>query len=290
MEQFDTTSSQHGKKQRRWRICLAVSLVAVVLWFLVVDKSLFLEGCYDCQCIKNVVEYRVFGVRAFSGEQFDHVSNLQQIARDFGHPCQHFRSYRVHRIRFWGLLVPALPAISGCTGIASETRDYEERVQPAIFRLRHEDPSVGPRLRDALRDRDLEYIHHVYGLIGLGSKISLEDRREFKRLYADYLRHRQSPEVQVRSEVATYVDCEAVRKIREAGWRYVPLVIGKINREDSFLAWVLEDITGVDFRDILQRYAGDGPRDADAQADAWVRWWREEGKGMHAEWLASRER
>ena len=64
-------------KYRRIAKLVVIILSLTVVWFATVDKSWFLEGCYDCQYQGDILEYRVFGVAVHkTGNEYHHSAGL----------------------------------------------------------------------------------------------------------------------------------------------------------------------------------------------------------------------
>lgn len=171
--------SEQQDAPRSPKLKLLLSLVATMaVWFVAVDRSVYVEGCYDCGTTWDVFEYRLFGVPLIKSGS-ESTSYLQVVASDLGQPCSHFRYYRVHRCRYWGMLICAFPCEHGVTGPYLGTPDnYESEIKARVVAIGKEDPSVGKRFEDALVQHDQAYIRCVLQQVGLIESPASGDARK----------------------------------------------------------------------------------------------------------------
>lgn len=108
-------------------------------------------------------------------------------------------------------------------------------------------------------------------------KADEQDRREFRELFTAYHVHSDNPRVKASSNERDYLDCEAVRKMVEDGWRFVPIVIACAKDGDPFLPTLLSEMTGVK----LNLKKGE-LHTLGNQARLWLEWWEAEGNVEYA--------
>jgi hypothetical protein len=133
---------------RRGRLILlraAVGMLALgVLWFVAVDRSLFVENCGCCHTSWYISQYRVYGV-PIREETITYQTTFARIAEDLGVPCPH-ELRRWHKYRFWGLLHCASPAISGTLRLDGPDW-YDERKAQVVRLMARSDPDSAEEYR-----------------------------------------------------------------------------------------------------------------------------------------------
>ena len=106
-------------------IALVITLFCVVVWFLAVDESWFVDTCPECRWSADVLQIRVIGVPIRERRvSFD--SLIYLISQDLDIPCHHGQLSRFHRRRWWGLIICYAPCYTGTVGIVDDTRWYGE--------------------------------------------------------------------------------------------------------------------------------------------------------------------
>ena len=110
-------------KKRRIAILLLVVILSVVLWFLGIDRSWFVEGCDDCNFTRDVVQYRILGIPIHEIVREYHPV-YARVASDLGAPCLHQHHFRWHKHRWWGLCYCAWPCINGIFYLGADDSWY----------------------------------------------------------------------------------------------------------------------------------------------------------------------
>ena len=124
-----------GIKMRRKHIIFAGAAVAVMLvWFLGVDRSWFVENCPSCGFGRDILQYRVFGAPIHERVQED-TTLLQRVAQDLGAACAHPKLERWHKYRWWGLCICACPRISGTHRMGGDMSWYNDTVAAKVRQL-----------------------------------------------------------------------------------------------------------------------------------------------------------
>lgn len=135
---------------------LAGVLALAAMWFLTVDGSWFVEDCDYCHMGWDVMQYRVCGV-VIHERRLPSETIMAKIAEDLGVPCPH-KVRRWHKYRFWGLVYPACPAISGIYRIGDDREWYDERAAELVRLMGRENPDLAREYRQkVLLDFDGAY-------------------------------------------------------------------------------------------------------------------------------------
>ncbi|MCP3998108.1 MAG: hypothetical protein GY722_24060 [bacterium] len=94
--------------------------------------------------------------------------------------------------------------------------------------------------------------------------------KTFDQLYAELEEYRETPPVSISSGIDDHNDCEAFREIVRRGDEFLPQIVEKIEEGDFFLNQAMEQITGIDIREIFPDEPTLGEQDA---SRLWLRWW-----------------
>lgn len=130
------------------------SFALVAIWFLAVDWSWFWEHCPDCDCHKDIAQYRVLGIPVCS-QVYDEPTATQRILSDLGVPCEHANLQRCHD-RFWGATFLASHRIPCLILVDDYPHDYTEDM---ATKLRHWGAGCPQR---AIQLHDLVIRQHKY--------------------------------------------------------------------------------------------------------------------------------
>ncbi len=94
--------------------------------------------------------------------------------------------------------------------------------------------------------------------------------KTFDQLYAELEEYRETPSVSISSRTDDHNDCEAFREIVRRGDEFLPQIVEKIEEGDFFLNQAMEQITGINIREIFPDEPTLGEQDASL---LWLRWW-----------------
>jgi len=142
---------------KKLKIFIPICLVLVLVWFLGVDRSWFVETCGDCYSSRDVIQYRFLTV-PFSERVVEQESPISRVARDLGVPCPHRNLTRWQKERWWGLLFCCCPCKSGITSLTWDERLYDERTIAIIKSLVKSNPELPEEFyRRILVEHDLKY-------------------------------------------------------------------------------------------------------------------------------------
>ena len=146
-------------KQRKILMFVIACVSLIGLWFLGVDKSVFLEECSDCLYQKDIIQYRIFTIPVHQKE-IEHHSFLELTALALEAPCPHRNLQRWHRHRRWGLCFCAYPCINGIQGLDTDLESwYTEDLITKLKSKLAEDPTLGKEFRQrVLYDHDNRYL------------------------------------------------------------------------------------------------------------------------------------
>jgi hypothetical protein len=148
---------------------LTVGLAAIIIiWFLAVDWSWFVEDCPDCHLSRDNTSYRLLGIPIHT-KVHDVTSVVDFTLTRLGVPCRHRRMERWHKHRWWGGLMCACPCINGISGFTGliEDDEYREMVANKMQQHAHEDPRFASDLYDhVITKHDYKYFWHDYERIG----------------------------------------------------------------------------------------------------------------------------
>ncbi len=137
------------------RLLLGIAAVAV-LWMVAVDWSWFVERCDDCWLDRDILQIRVYRVPV--AETTREYGVLHLVARDLGVPCSHNHVVRWHKYRFWGLIYPAWPCISGTLRLSGEDW-YDDAITEIVRAKAKESPGLAEEFRRrVLVDHDRQYL------------------------------------------------------------------------------------------------------------------------------------
>jgi hypothetical protein len=134
------------KKVKAARLCLLVA-VSVILWFVAVDKSFFLEGCRDCGYERDTIRYRILTIPIHKTPIEQH-SPVEVVADALGAPCPHKDWYVVHKYRWWGLVFCACPCERGTTGLIYEIDSwYDDSLREKLREASERNSTLGEEFR-----------------------------------------------------------------------------------------------------------------------------------------------
>lgn len=133
--------------------------VAILMWFLVVDASWFVEQCPDCFYLRDIFQIRILTIAIHErSKTFDML--VHEVSKDLGVPCQHPRLVRWHKHRYWGLYYCAYPCINGTISVAPGVPDwYDQSVREKLKAMAEAHPSIREEfVQKVLRHEDREGI------------------------------------------------------------------------------------------------------------------------------------
>jgi hypothetical protein len=142
---------------------LAAAVAAVLVWFLGVDRSWFVEDCPSCGFGRDILQYRVLGIPVHERIRED-TTLRQRVAADLGVPCTHPKLERWHKYRWWGLCICACPRISGTHRLVGDTSWYDDAVVAKVENLAETNPSLRDEFAErVLVKRDMDYWKEFVG-------------------------------------------------------------------------------------------------------------------------------
>jgi hypothetical protein len=146
---------------------LAVGVTGlIIVWFLAVDWSWFIEDCPDCRLSRDIAEYRLLGI-SVRADIDDSPSVIGYTLARLGVPCPHPRMERWHKHRWWGGLVCACPCINGISVLAGGDGEFRETVAKKMEQHAREDPGFASDLYDhVIASHDYKYFWHEYERVG----------------------------------------------------------------------------------------------------------------------------
>ena len=139
-------------------ICILFALI--ILWFLAVDMSMFVEDCEDCSYGKDIFAFRICTLPIY---QIVHTyeSPKAYFAEKLGVPCLHKRVNRWHRQKWWGLLFcyrPCHRSIYRLSSSDNEKEGYKRFIDENIKRLLEANPALPAEFKQrVLVDHDMDY-------------------------------------------------------------------------------------------------------------------------------------
>lgn len=144
----------------RFRALSIFAVLAAVLglWFLVVDKSAFVDECLDCGELRDVVQIRVFRIPVRENV-IDRLSTKARVAKCLGVICHHENHQRWQKTRYWGLVFCGCPCWNGTLSLEERwTPANEAAFCEAIRQIRLETPTLPDEFRThVLHDHDEAY-------------------------------------------------------------------------------------------------------------------------------------
>jgi hypothetical protein len=155
-----------AKTEKRWwslkntkisRILIFSFFGLLLVWFLLVDKSWFVESCPDCLWSSNIIQYRfcTFVIREHATEEY---SMISAVADELGVPCSHSKVERWHKQKWWGLAFCCCPCKSGISGLMSDGYRISESIHSKIKSLIDANPNLPNEFKQkVLIDHDMEY-------------------------------------------------------------------------------------------------------------------------------------
>ena len=146
---------------------LAIGLAG--LWFVAVEKSVYVDSCPDCFSVAFVVQYKVVGVVV--SEKTDKIPQtlMEQAASCLGVPCFHPRVDRWQKSRYWGLLICGWPCIDGALNldlVGDQSPEFVEVLGNALRRLEKQNPNLAAEFKErVLEKHDLDYWQQLRRLV-----------------------------------------------------------------------------------------------------------------------------
>lgn len=148
------------KKTRYIKYFLGI-LGVIVVWFVAIDKSYFVETCNDCFWRKNIVKYRLFHI-PLSQRITERDSLISKVAYELEVPCQHLHIQHFYKQRWWGLVFCYCPCESGIDGLFSDEQQAFEGIHSKIKSLVEDDPNLPDEFKQrVLVEHDIEYWDHL---------------------------------------------------------------------------------------------------------------------------------
>ena len=161
------------------RIVVAVcsALLLIPAWFLLVDRSWFIDDCPDCGYSSDVLQYRVAGWAIHEDTRND-FSILQRFAADLGTECTHPQITRWHQHRYWGLWFCASPCINGLHGLYEDDSWYDSSTTAQVKAFAKANPSLHAEFSQrVLKDHDFTFFRETLRRSGVA-----QEDREAERL------------------------------------------------------------------------------------------------------------
>lgn len=138
----------------------SLMLIFLVLWFVGVDKSWFVEDCSDCLYGREILQYRVFTMSIYE-TVYEYPTSFQLIANDLGKPCPHNNYSRYHKYRWWGLTSFAYPRLPGTTRLGNAAW-YTEDIALKVRKMSAENPKLKDEFFQKVilaKKKNTEYTH-----------------------------------------------------------------------------------------------------------------------------------
>ena len=134
------------KKIKIVKLFLSV-VILIVLWFIAIDKSWFIEGCENCLYHRDVIKYRFFTIPIYEHSSETHTP-VEIIAQALGSPCPHKNWYVRHKYRWWGLVFCVCPCESGTTGFNYDIESwYHASLREKLREASERNPTLGEEFR-----------------------------------------------------------------------------------------------------------------------------------------------
>ena len=135
-----------------------VILVSVILWFLVVDLSQFVEECDDCFYSKDIFEFRILTLPIYRIER-EYESPIAYTAKKLGVACLHNNINRWHRQRRWGMLICFRPCHTSVYRLSSsDDKNYELLIDENIQEYLNKHPDLPREFKQrVLFEHNIEY-------------------------------------------------------------------------------------------------------------------------------------
>lgn len=147
-----------GKIKSRIVAVALLTIFIVVMWFLCVDLSWFVEYCPTCAYGRDILQYRVCTIPIHERTK-DDVTLLQRVSEDMGVECRHPELVRWHKHRYWGLCICASPCINGVHRLSDDDDSwYDDASRARLRELVRTSPSLRVDFTErALKNHDAEY-------------------------------------------------------------------------------------------------------------------------------------
>ncbi|MCP3998540.1 MAG: hypothetical protein GY722_26250 [bacterium] len=106
-----------------------------------------------------------------------------------------------------------------------------------------------------------------------GDKLSSNNNvapKTFDQLYAELEEYRETSPALISSRTSDQNDCEAFREIVGRGEEFLPQIVEKIEEGDFFLNQAMEEVTGIDIREV---FPDERPFGEQEVSRLWIQWW-----------------
>lgn len=145
------------KKRRKYTILAASAVAVLLVWFLGVDRSWFVEDCPSCGFSRDILQFRIFSIPVHE-RVWEHTTLIQRVAQDLDTACAHPKFERWHKCRWWGLCICAYPRISGIYRIGGDMSWYDGAAAGRAKKLAEANPSLRDEFaKRVLQERDMGY-------------------------------------------------------------------------------------------------------------------------------------
>ena len=145
-------------RRNTWFTVTAVFALIVVLWFVGVQRSVYLRRCPRCGSYTVRVVVSVFGV-GISENRLHSDSMIEEIARDLGVPCRHVQARQIRLRRQWGLLICACPCRDGTFALSGNKSEYTPQMKRRAIEIGRKNPDLAHEyFRRVIVGRDPEWL------------------------------------------------------------------------------------------------------------------------------------